>query len=240
LAFWSWTGFVSLPLSVVLLAGAPLTLLCDPVDREFLNRIQQMWASASILPFLGPVDVRGDVDAFLHLAQNGQSVVFVSNHTSVLDPYVLMALGVPMRFVAKREVFYIPLVGWVMSLIGHVALTRGDAGSGKRALDACKERLATGRAWSVVFFAEGSRSNKGLSGKLGEFKIGAFKLATEAERPIVPLSISGTGPTMPAGQEFTWLAQRPSVSVVVHRPLWPSGTAEEMKAKAWKAVYSGL
>jgi len=232
LSFFAWTGWVSLPLSVVLLAASPLVLLTDPVDRGLLNAVQQAWASATLYPFL-QLNVRGE------LPKADKPAIYVSNHNSLLDPYVLMSLGLPMRFVAREEVFYIPLVGWVCFLIGHVRLVRGDAQSGKAVIEQCARKLAAGRAWSVVFFPEGSRLGK-LSDGLGEFKIGAFKVAEQAGVPVTPVCIHGTRDAMPPGQELSCFKLGQTVTVDFLPMLQPRGDAQALKTAARESIALGL
>ena len=235
LAFWSWTGFVSLPLSVILFSSAPFVLLFDPVDRTFFNSIQQSWARLSLLPF-ARISVHGP------LPPKNAPVVVVSNHSSVLDPYVLMSLGFPCVFVARREIFFIPLVGWVMSLIGHLRLIRGDSQSGKSVLDQCVQKLQNAKHLSIVFFAEGSRLKKSGGNVLGDFKMGAFNVARKSDAPIVPVSISGTQCAMPAGMELEHFALDANIHVELHAAVLPSSFEKvtQMRDRVKADVQSGL
>jgi 1-acyl-sn-glycerol-3-phosphate acyltransferase len=88
---------------------------------------------------------------------------------------------------SKIEIMKIPLVGWMMRLARDIPLTRGDAASGTAALEASRERLDS--KVSVMIFPEGTRSK---TGELREFKGGAFRLAIEAQVPILPLAVYGT------------------------------------------------
>ena len=243
LAFWAWTGWASLPLSVVLLAGAaPMDLLVDPnPERRRMCEVQRLWARVSLLPFFDVSVTTQDGDDEARTGGGGggggergggdeaprmrPNAVWCANHNSWLDPYVLLAAApksVVLGFVSKREVFLIPLVGWVMGLLGHVPVERTDKQSGRRALAACREKLATAKAWSVVFFPEGSRPK---TPTLGEFKMGAFKLAVEAGVPVVPLALKGTRDAMPPGKELSFLAERRTLELVVGAPIPASSSS---------------
>lgn len=243
LAFWAWTGWLSLPLSVWLLARTPYDLWADPVDRKGVNRVQRVWAEETMRPFFevkveSTEGLRQLEDRF-ERKQGG--VVFVANHASWLDPYALMAglKSTPLHFLSKREIFYIPLVGWVCYLIGHVGIDRKDKISGKNALETCKSNLIEGDAWSVVFFAEGSRPRDDA---LGGFKMGAFNLAADANVPIVPVTIKGTRKAMAPGNELKSLVRWTEMEVIVHPMIWPDAfeSKEKLRDACRAAVASAL
>jgi 1-acyl-sn-glycerol-3-phosphate acyltransferase len=92
-----------------------------------------------------------------------------------------------MRFVAKEELFELPLVGWLLKLGGDIPVRRGDRRSAEDMLDACRATLA--RGLSVMLFPEGTRSP---AGGLGHFKRGAFQVAIAEGVPILPIALHGT------------------------------------------------
>ena len=113
--------------------------------------------------------------------------VVVSNHESFVDILLISHLPTEMKWMSKIEILRIPLVGWMMRLSRDIPLERGDATSTTKALGAARERLAS--KVSIMIFPEGTRSK---TGELREFKTGAFRLAIEAEAPILPLAVYGT------------------------------------------------
>jgi 1-acyl-sn-glycerol-3-phosphate acyltransferase len=113
--------------------------------------------------------------------------VVVSNHESFVDILLISHLPTEMKWMSKIEIMRIPLVGWMMRLARDIPLERGDAKSIVKALQASRERLDS--KVSVMIFPEGTRSK---SGDLGEFKTGAFRLAIDAQVPILPLAVHGT------------------------------------------------
>jgi 1-acyl-sn-glycerol-3-phosphate acyltransferase len=115
-------------------------------------------------------------------------VVFMSNHQSVIDVGALVrTLPSSWRFVAKRELVWIPFFGWAMWLGGHVIIDRGRRERAVASLRRAAERVRGGI--SVIVFPEGTRSD---TGELGEFKSGGFYLALEAQVPILPVTVSGS------------------------------------------------
>jgi 1-acyl-sn-glycerol-3-phosphate acyltransferase len=233
-AFWAWTGWCSLPLGIVMLAVTPYSLLTDPVDRRLIGKIQQLWAQYSIGPFLNikvihhssstPHSLSNTITS--HTDNNNKKTkrneIIVANHSSWLDPYILMAIMgdeyVNLRFISKSEIFYIPLVGWVMYLIGHIPLNRSDRQSGKEVIKQCTELFnKSSQSLSIVFFAEGSRPRVWVDNcQVGEFKIGAFKLSTETHVPIRPISIYGSRQAMPPGKELEYLTNYLDQPILVY------------------------
>jgi 1-acyl-sn-glycerol-3-phosphate acyltransferase len=119
--------------------------------------------------------------------------VFASNHESAIDIWaVVAALPRQVRFVAKRELFRIPLFGWYLALGGHVKVDRQDHSQAVGALSAAARRLRAGT--SLVVFPEGTRSR---DGRVHPFKKGPFVLAREAGVPVVPIALTGAGAITP-------------------------------------------
>jgi 1-acyl-sn-glycerol-3-phosphate acyltransferase len=113
--------------------------------------------------------------------------VVVANHASLADPFLLSHLPFDQRFVAKQELFRLPLVGWLLKLAGDIPIQRGDHASAVAMERACVTTLAHGL--SVTIFPEGTRSRNGA---LGELRSGAFRIATLARARILPVALHGT------------------------------------------------
>jgi len=117
-----------------------------------------------------------------------QPVVLMSNHQSVFDiPAIVASLPVSFRFVAKRELTWIPLFGWALAAGGHVIVDRRDRERSVRSLERAAEQVRRGT--NVIIFPEGTRSP---SGRMREFKSGGFHLAIRAGVPVLPVSVSGS------------------------------------------------
>ena len=139
-----------------------------------------------------------DGDAPADIATRGY--VVISNHESTADPFLLTHLPFDMRFIAKEELFRLPLIGWLMRLSGDIPLRRGDGASVRAMLEACRTTLRHGL--SVFIFPEGTRSP---DGSLLPFKDGAFSLAIETGAPLLPLALAGTRSCRPKGS--LWFGQ---------------------------------
>lgn len=116
-----------------------------------------------------------------------KSYVFVSNHTSNLDaPVIVHTAGRPLRFIAKRELTFIPLFGWAARRMGHVFIDRRDRQGATKAI---RDRIAEGlRGAALFFFAEGTRSTRD---ELLPFKKGAAVAALETGLEWVPVAVAG-------------------------------------------------
>ena len=141
--------------------------------------------------------------------------VFVANHGSFTDVFLLARLPWEMKWLSKASILRIPLLGWQMRLAGDVPIERGDRESARRAMRAMRERLDSGV--SVVLFPEGTRSP---DGSLGEFRDGAFRLAIEAGVDVVPLAIVGAAGGLP---KHSFVLQPAEASVTLLPPVPTAG-----------------
>ena len=113
--------------------------------------------------------------------------VVVSNHESFSDILLISHLPWEMKWLPKAELFRIPIMGWMMWLVGDIPVKRGFGPSAVEAMARCRQALDS--RVSVMIFPEGTRSK---TAELLPFKDGAFRLAIEAGVPILPLAVSGT------------------------------------------------
>ena len=185
--FWIFITLSSLAMFPVALLCWALTL---PFDRRkiILHRLTCFWASLyTWLNPAWPVEVTGR-----EKINSDETYVMVANHQSLLDILVLFRLFRHFKWVSKIENFRIPCIGWNMYLNEYIQLKRGDRSSTSAMLRTCRQNLANGN--SIMMFPEGTRS---LTGKLRAFKSGAFSLAKDAKRPLLPIVVHGTASALP-------------------------------------------
>lgn len=113
--------------------------------------------------------------------------VFAPNHQHLFDIMLLYCLMRPFKWVAKRQLFHAPFVGWILGLGDYVSIDRGSASDSRRMMAECVRWLK--RGVSIMIFPEGTRS---ASGRVGRFKTGAAMIAKMSGKPLVPLAISGS------------------------------------------------
>jgi 1-acyl-sn-glycerol-3-phosphate acyltransferase len=122
--------------------------------------------------------------------------IFACNHQSQFDIPVLHGfLGHDFRWLAKKELFQVPIWGAAMRASGYIAIDRSRGREALRSLSEAAAEIAAGK--SVVIFPEGTRSP---DGRLGDFKAGGMQLAIKAGVPIVPVAIRGTHRILPKGK----------------------------------------
>lgn len=115
-------------------------------------------------------------------------VVFIANHESDFDiPVLLGAINKPFGFVSKIEVKKVPILSSWLEALNCVLVDRKNR---KQAVNNMQEAVSLLKeGHSLVIFPEGMRSK---GGPVQSFKVGGFRLAQDAEVPIVPISIKGT------------------------------------------------
>ena len=136
-----------------------------------------------------------EVEGLEKIALNG-SFVFASNHLSYMDtPVVLANISVQFRFLAKKGLFQVPLLGSHLARAGHIPVPREDPRAAVKTLTTAADAIRT-RGISLLIFPEGGRSQ---TGDLQPFKEGGAYIAIKAGVPLVPIALSGTRAVLPFG-----------------------------------------
>ncbi len=158
----------------------------------------------------------------------------MSNHTSNLDPPILLPL-IPGRtsVLVKKELFRIPIFGRAMRMTSLVPVDRTNRERSVESLRKACDVLRSGI--NMMVFVEGTRSS---DGRLLPFKKGPFYLAMETGVPIVPITIAGAHELQPKGQ---LLSRSGVVRVVFHEPVDPAaGDRDEIIALVKDRISSAL
>lgn len=180
---------LGLPATII---GFAIVLLSLIVDRKgnLVHSIGRTWSR--LILFLSGVEV---AVTGLENIPRGRPIVILSNHQGAFDIPVLQGfIPLQFRWVAKRSLFKIPLIGWAMSLAGYVAIDRENAASAYKSMEDAAGLIKRGT--SVLIFPEGTRS---VTGELLPFKKGAFVIAEKSGMDIVPVGIKGTRDIMKKG-----------------------------------------
>ena len=186
-----------------------LSLLLAPFDR---TGALQFWCARWWCRLVAwSIFVRIRVHGVEHV-RAGQPYVYMANHSSLIDTPALFAyLPYPFRIMAKRELFFVPFMGWHLWTAGHFPIDRRDRRKTVRSLRRVIDGVRGGT--SLAVFPEGTRTR---DGRLQEFKPGTFKIALRAGVPIVPVTIRGTFRLLPSST----LAPRPGrVEVILGEPI---------------------
>ncbi len=181
-----------------------------PFDRDGIlaYRISRFWA-LGILKLCG---IRLTVQGLEGLDPNRQ-YIFIANHQSYIDiPVLVQALSqFQLRWIAKKELFWVPLFGWVLWSSKHIIVDRSSLSRAMNSLSRARERIEKGI--SVVVFPEGTRSHHG---DLLPFKRGGFLLAFKSQTPIVPVTIKGSGAVWSRGD---WRIRSGEIEIVMGKPV---------------------
>lgn len=207
---------VGVPLFFLLTLGLATYILLVALvipHRPYIDRVIRWWARR----FLGVAPIELHVEG-LDRIDGGQQYVFVGNHLSNFDIPVLFA-GLShhrIRFLAKKEVYKIPLVAAAMRRVGII---KTDRAAGAAAHAAINAGIAEARrhGYSLIIFPEGTRSR---DGELHGFKKGAFRIAIANGMDVVPVTLHGTWESWPPGSKLFYPGR---ARLVVHDPIPVAG-----------------
>lgn len=177
------TFAVAIPVTV-LVAAAVIAIAMKSPTSSSLDRVLRIWGRT----WCWAAGVELVVEGLEHIEAD-QLYVVVSNHPSNFDTLAYFAvLPVPIRFLAKTELFKIPIFGMAMRKLGMVEVNRGSGRAAYRAIIQGARKIIE-HGWSLMVYPEGTRSRDGVT--LG-FKKGAFSIARNLKAPILPTAISGS------------------------------------------------
>lgn len=142
----------------------------------------------------------------------GRSYVFVANHQSAYDIFSIYGyLGHQFRWMMKKSLERIPLVGYACRRAGHIYVDKHSPAAVRLTMETAEKRLRGGM--SVVVFPEGSRTK---DGHIHAFRRGAYMLAMEFNLPVVPVTVDGAYNIMPPDA----LLMRPGlITITIHKPI---------------------
>lgn len=179
-----------------------------------------LWASGTKLTVEGQNNVDPD-----------RSYVVVANHLSTLDIMVcFVAVELPIRYLAKKELFRIPLLAQAMRAVGIIEVDRAARGAIHNSVNRqAKDLIAKNR--SLIIYPEGTRPRDGA---MKPFKKGAFTMAISSQLPVLPLSIHGTYEAAAPGRP--WFNGGP-VTAIVDPPIETSGMTQAESDALRNRVY---
>jgi 1-acyl-sn-glycerol-3-phosphate acyltransferase len=157
------------------------------------------------------------------------SFILVSNHQSLLDiPAVLLLIPREMRFLAKREIKKVPVLGFTMEHSQNIVIDRASGGRTIRRALAVVEH-----GYSICVFAEGHRFD---DSQVHQFNEGAAWLAIATKLPCVPMAITGTAQLMPRGAKLA----RPwrQIRIVLCQPISTIGLKGADRAELTKRLHA--
>ncbi len=148
----------------------------------------------------------------------GTRVCYIANHQSMMDIPVLYGAGMWCGLVAKKELFRIPLLHGLLSILRCVAIDRSSLRASLKSIMKGVEQIESG--YPMGIFPEGTRSK---TGEIAEMKAGAFKMATRPKALVVPVALKNTRCTLEAVDSFRIV----HVYVKILKPIDTSALSEE-------------
>jgi 1-acyl-sn-glycerol-3-phosphate acyltransferase len=222
-ALWARSG-------VYFFTACPALVLLGLVIDPRKNDAPQRWLSRTTVRLAGArVEVRRSPGF-----NPARTCFFISNHVNLFDPFVLYSV-VPqfLRGLELESHFRIPAYGWMMKRFGNVPVPdQPRPAELKQMWRLTRARIDSGV--SLVIFAEGSRT---ITGRVGPFQEGAFRIAQQFGTPIVPVSIVGS---FDFNRKTSWMLRPGRVVVYLHDTIETAGLEKKdipkLRDRVWEQV----
>ncbi len=219
-----WIDRIRTPFLMAVIVLMTILLGVVAIIVSFVSRngntphlIARLWGKVILLVCGIKVRIRG-----ISNVDPTKSYIFMSNHQGNFDiPVLLGCLPFQFRWLAKAELFRIPLFGRAMRGCGYISIDRFNQSSAFESLSRAAATVQNGV--NLMIFPEGTRS---LDGNIRPFKKGSFILTIDAGVPIIPIIIHGTYSIMPKNR---WLIKPGGVLLEILEPVETSGYAREDK-----------
>lgn len=216
--------FVAAAWTTLLFPVACLAMLVTLNPSRSIWVARRWWSPVLVWAGGGRLEVHGQE----HVDPK-RPTIYVSNHQSTIDiPVLFMAVPVDIRFVAKKQLGYVPMLGWYLHLAKFPLIDRANRMKAIASLESAGKQIRAGT--SIVVYAEGTRSE---DGSILPFKKGSFALALKARVPICPVTIEGTGKLMPKN---SWNITPGVIKVKIGAPLDTTGYGEDDREKLMRDV----
>lgn len=184
----------------------------DPTDPR-VDRLIRWWAHRWLQAARCTLEVRG-----VEHVDTSRSYVVVANHVSNLDVTACFAaIPLPIRYLAKKELFNIPILSQAMRAVGIVEVDRSGRAAAIASVNR-QTRPVIERGHSLIIYPEGTRS---YHGELQPFKKGAFQMAAAAGMPILPVAIHGTWEAWKPNSP--WIRGNSHITVTIGEPIETAG-----------------
>lgn len=224
--------FVVIAVALVLYVASFIALVvCYPFDRKrVVVHTLSKWITDTIFGL--PPFMKREVIGLENIDPK-KAYVMTLNHNSMADIITIYNLPLVFKWVSKKEVYRIPIVGRLLYAHGDIVINRASA---KEAMQLVHER---GKEWlakgaSVAIFPEGTRSK---DGEIHNFKAGAFLLAKDAGAPILPIVLNNTNKMMRKGWLMNW---RNHITIKILPPISAEEVAERTVKEVMADVHSSM
>jgi len=196
------------------------------------RRIAMPWAKISLKVCSVKVEVKGAEHVNRDLP-----CIYMSNHQSYFDIFVLLVgLPVDFKFIMKKSLMKIPLMGTTMRRAGYLSVDRKDIKKAIISMDAAAEKIRNGA--SILVFPEGTRSK---DGHIQDFKKGGFHTALKAGCDIIPIAILNSRDIVPKG---SLRIKKGTIKMSIGRPIpvkdYSKGNINDLITRTREAIISQM
>lgn len=206
---------------IIFIAGSLISIMAFPFDRWYRRRgdlihiVSRYFGRSLLWAGRANVQVRG-----LENLPQDRPCLICANHQSLFDIALLDGyIPLQFRFVVKKELFSVPLLGLCLIMENQIKLDRKNRRKGIESIRKGSELIKTGR--SIAVFPEGTRSPDGT---VKPFRKGSLLIATDSRIPVVPVTIDGSYNIMSKG---SFRLHPGTVKVIVHPPIETEGLSRE-------------
>lgn len=216
-------------LATIVGAIAVLIVVVVDADSPRIESVIRVWSRVWLAASGTKLTVTGRENIDPH-----RSYVVVANHLSTLDIMVcFLSLQLPIRYLAKKELFRIPLLAQAMRAVGIIEVDRAARAAIHQSVNQQARKLIAHKR-SLIIYAEGTRPRDGV---MKGFKKGAFTMAIASQLPVLPLSIHGTYKAAVPGKP--WFRGGP-VNAVIDPPIETTGMthadADELRDRVRRII----
>ena len=221
-------SFLSLIFTTIFLSL--IALILYPFDRkgELVNKIGRFWA----IVHLKVCGIKVSSEGLQNISE--PPYIFMCNHQSVLDIFALLtSLRLSFKWIAKKELFMVPFLGWALKVGKNISLDRKNPRRALKAMNEAGRSIKDGM--NVVIFPEGTCSKDGA---LLSFKKGGFSLALRTGAPIIPIGIRGTGKLQPEGCYVP--RKKGMINIKIGQPVYIGKEVKPAKTRLMLEVRSSI
>ena len=215
--------------STIALGLASIWFAAVTRKQKWSHLCGRLWGMVNLVAAGVRVRLRG-----LDRIDLNRAYVFAANHQGWFDIFSILAkLPVHFSWLAKEELFHLPILGPAMSATGYIRIDRSDHRKALESMNQAAVRVKNGT--SIVIFPEGTRS---LDGVLQEFRKGGFMLAIKSQQPIVPVSISGSYPILP--KKGDWAIHPGRIDITIGNPIPTGGCSMKDRDRLMEEVRQAI
>ncbi|SJZ86855.1 lysophospholipid acyltransferase family protein [Sediminibacterium ginsengisoli] len=225
-ALWGLVLFIA-TLLIAIIFYLPCFLLQDPAKARWHRHVSAVWMWIYLRLIGCPLSVYGKE----HFSPDTNYVV-VCNHNSLMDvPVSTPFMPRANKTIAKKSFAKVPVFGWVYTF-GSVLVDRKSDESKRKSYEEMKEKLRIGL--DMVIYPEGTRNKS--NDPLKSFYDGAFRLAAETGKPVIPTLLFHTKKVLPPNKFFYLVPHRLEMHFLP--PVASEGvSAKELKEKIFRQMW---